>query len=316
MMSQSNSSFSKKLPSLQLFVDASSLTEFKICPRRYFYSMVMGRQPQAESIHLTFGTLLHSAVEKYHFLKFKGCNHAEALRSTVKWLMIMTWDKEHNRPWTSNDNYKNRYTLVRTVVWYLDQYEHDELVTAIIGGRPAVELPFVMDSGYTAFTGEDFHLVGKLDRIVIFQHDYYVSDIKTTKSTIGDYYFSRYTPDNQVTVYSIAGSNILQNKIEGLIIDAAQIAVSFSAFKRGLVERSEAYILEWQEELGDWLMQLNSCAENNRWPRNDAACNLYGGCPFRPVCSQKNPMSAQKVLDGTYRDRMWDPLKNRTLVNA
>ena len=308
-----NSSFSEKLPTLQIYVDASSLTEFKICPRRYYFSMVAGRQPMAESVHLTFGTLLHKAVEQYHIGRFsKGLAHGDALREVVKWMMTVTWDKENNRPWTSGDKYKNRFTLVRTVVWYLDQHQEDELRTAILAnGKPAVELPFEMPAGYTAFTGEDFVLCGKLDRIVTFQGNYYVSDIKTTQSTIGDYYFKKYTPDNQVTVYTMAGSSIYGIPVDGLIIDACQIAIEFSRFARGLIERSEAQLVEWQEELGYWLMNMSHCAEREVWPRNDAACGLYGGCHFRPVCSQSNPTAATKVLEGSYRERMWDPLKNR-----
>ena len=308
-----NTSFSQVLPTLQIYVDASSLTDFKICPRRYYYSMVLGKQPMAESIHLTFGTLLHKAAELYHISRFthqKG--HESALRQVTRWAMEATWDKQANRPWTSGDKYKNRFTLIRTVVWYLDKYQEDELRTAILAdGRPAVELPFTIDSGYTAFTGEDFVLCGKIDRIVTFKSDYYVSDIKTTQSTIGDYYFKKYTPDNQVTIYNLAGNKGFGVATQGLIIDACQIAIEFSKFERGLIERTEPQMIEWQEELGYWLMNMNQCAENNHWPRNDSACSMYGGCPFRPVCSQPNPTAAAKIVDGAYRDRLWDPLKNR-----
>jgi PD-(D/E)XK nuclease superfamily len=312
-----NSSFSEKLPTLQIYIDSSSLSEFKICPRRYYYSMVLGRQPSAENIHLTFGTLLHKAVEMYHKARFHrdgGLTHIDALRASVKWLMKVTWDKENNRPWSSGDKYKNRFTLIRTVVWYLDIHQEDLLTTALLqDGRPAVELPFTIDSGYSSFTGEEFRLCGTLDRIAIFQPDknYYVTDIKTTQSTMGDFYFKKFTPDNQVSTYSIAGSIAYNMPVQGLIIDGIQIAIEFSRFERALIERSQSQLTEWQEDLGYWLMNLNHCAETENWPRNDSACNLYGGCPFRAVCSQSNPNAATQVLMGAYRERIWDPLKNR-----
>jgi hypothetical protein len=306
-----------KLPTLQIYIDSSSLSEFKVCPRKYYYSIVLGRQPTTESVHLTFGTLLHSALELYHKSRFRqegGLDHPNALRATVEWLMGATWDREHKRPWSSNDKYKNRFTLIRTVVWYLDQYQEDVLVTAVLkDGRPAIELPFAIDSGYTAFTGEEFILCGKIDRIAIFKPDsnYYVTDVKTTQSTIGDYYFKKFTPDNQVSTYSLAGTLAFGIPVQGLIIDACQVAIEFSRFERGLIERSQAQLTEWQEDLGYWLMNLNHCAETENWPRNDSACDRYGGCPFRPVCSQRNPNAAQQVLMGSYAERTWDPLKNR-----
>lgn len=312
-----NTSFSQFLPTLQIYMDASSLNEFKTCPRKYYYSIVLGRQPTEESVHLTFGTLLHSAVELYHktrYFKEEIRGHDESLRLVVRWLMNATWDRQHNRPWTSDDKYKNRFTLVRTVIWYLDQHQDDVLITAMLkDGRPAVELPFSYPAGYVAFTGEEFMMCGKMDRIVIYKPDsnYYISDVKTTKSTINEWYFRKFTPDNQVSTYSIAGSVVFGIPVQGLIIDAAQVAIEFSRFERGLVERSTAQLTEWQEGLGYWLMSLNHCAETNTWPMNDSACDKYGGCPFRPVCAQSNPSAAARVLEGAYRERTWDPLKNR-----
>jgi len=312
-----NSSFSEKLPKLQIYMDASSLTEFKICPRRYYYRIVLGRQPIAESIHLTFGTLLHKAVEYYHQLRFRSeaaVGHPDALRAVVRWLMQNTWDKELRRPWGTGDKYKNRLTLIRTVVWYLDTHQEDILTTAVLkNGKPAVELPFSIFSGYYASTGEEFSLCGKLDRIAIFQPDknYYVTDVKTTQGTIGDYYFRKFTPDNQMSIYTIAGALAFGIPVVGVIIDGCQVAIEFSRFERGLVERTQAQLEEWQSDLEYWLMNLNHCAENDNWPRNDSACGLYGGCPYRSVCSQRNPQAAEQVLLGSYREAGWDPLANR-----
>lgn len=307
-----NTSFSIKLPNLQIYMDSSSLTEFKICPRKYYYSMVLGRTPQAESIHLTFGILLHKAVELYHKAR-TTLTHYEALREAVKWAMEATWDHNLNKPWDSDDKYKNRFTLVRTLVQYLDRYEHDGIATATMAdGRVAVELPFSFDSGYTASTGEDFILCGTLDRIVLYEDRFYVMDLKTTKSTIGQYYFKKYSPDNQVSIYSIAGSMIFNQPIEGLIIDACQVAIEKSAFERGFIERTPYQRDEWQRNLGYWLSNINTCAETDNWPQNDSACDRYGGCPFRPVCAQPHAAAQMMMLEGAYRDRTWDPHKNRT----
>lgn len=312
-----NTSFSQLLPSLQTYIDASSLEVFKTCPRKYFYSIVVGRQPTEESVHLTFGTLLHSAVELYHktrYFKDTARSHDDSLRVVVRWLMNATWDKAHNRPWTSDDKYKNRWTLLRTVIWYLDLHQEDILVTAMLkNGQPAVELPFTFNTGYTAFTGEDFWMCGKMDRIVIYRPDsnYYITDVKTTKTTLSEWYFKKFSPDNQVSTYSIAGATVFGIPVEGLIIDAAQVAIEFSRFDRGLVERSKEQLEEWQEGLGYWLMNLSQCAERNNWPQNDSACDKYGGCTFRGVCSQKNPSASIRVLEASFRERTWDPLKNR-----
>lgn len=307
-----NTSFSIKLPNLQIYMDSSSLTEFKVCPRKYYFSIVLGRQPSAESVHLTFGILLHKAIETYHKLR-PTQPHYTAMKEAVRWAMTATWDHKLNKPWDSDDRYKNRFTLIRTLVWYLDNYEHDNVATATQrDGRVAVELPFSFDSGFTASTGEDFVLCGTLDRIVSFNDRFYVMDVKTTKSTVGPYYFKKYSPDNQVSIYSIAGAMIFGQPIEGLIIDACQVSIEKSVFERGFIDRTAYQRDDWQRDLGWWLMQLNNCAETDVWPKNDSACDRYGGCPFRPVCAQPNAAAEARMLEGAYRDRMWDPRRNRT----
>ena len=64
-----NSSFSTRLPGFQLAIDSTSLGEFKLCPRRYYYSILRGLGPRGGSVHLTFGIWMHTAREKYEVAK-------------------------------------------------------------------------------------------------------------------------------------------------------------------------------------------------------------------------------------------------------
>ena len=66
----------------------------------------------------------------------------------------------------------NRLTLLRSVVWYLDQFEHDSLETVILqDGKPAVELSFRFLTNYQAPTGEPFLLCGHFDRVALFNDE-------------------------------------------------------------------------------------------------------------------------------------------------
>jgi Fe-S-cluster formation regulator IscX/YfhJ len=239
--------------------------------------------------------------------------HEESLRDVVHWALKATWDSTLHRPWTTSDPNRNRFTLLRTIVWYLDTYKDDIQETVILrNGKPAVELSFNFESGYTSnITGEPFTLCGHLDRLVAFRNEYYVSDVKTTKSTIGDYYFAKYDPDNQMTLYSLAAFESFKTPVAGVIVDAAQIAVTFTRFRRGWVGRSEEQLSDWQKDLGYWLALLEDYAVREYWPKNDMSCDKFGGCPFRPVCSQKSSGAAQEILNGVYKLRQWNPLEKR-----
>lgn len=321
-----NPSFSTKNPYLQLALDSTSIGDFKTCPRLYYYRMNgiepgLGYAPRTESVHLTFGLLFHSAVERYHHYTSRAAEidtmgHEEALQEVVRWAMCATWDKETG-PWESGDKAKNRFSLIRTIVWYLDTFKDDYIQTiTLANGKPAVELSFGFHSHYLSATGEDFVLCGHLDRLGRLGNSNYIIDLKSTGSTINDRFFDRFTPDNQMTLYCIAGKTAFGVDTEGIIVDACQITVTGfvergGPFMRKQIPRSQFQLDEWHEALGYHLENLEWCATNNQWPQNDKACNLYGGCPFRPVCYAPSKEARQQVLAANYVPRQWNPLEKR-----
>src|SRR5712664_2260577 len=118
---ESNPSFSAGQSGLQIAWDSTSMGALKKCPRFYQLSIIEGWAPRQESVHLRFGILYHSALEKYHRARTDGMDYETAVRLTVRWVMCETWNHELNRPWSTEDPNKNRYTLVRSIVWYLEK---------------------------------------------------------------------------------------------------------------------------------------------------------------------------------------------------
>lgn len=309
----SNTSFSQKLNGMQLAIDSTSLGEAKTCPKRYFYAIVCGYQPRGESAHLTFGLLMHSAREIYSHSRLDGMSHDDALDATLDWALKATWNKELKRGWISDEPTKTRVTLIRTIIWYFDLFGADDPLATVTlaNNKPAVELSFRFDSGLKANTGEMITFCGHMDRLVISPDgDPYVSDMKTTKQTISASWFQKWSPNNQFSLYSLAGKVVYNVETKGLIVDGIQVAVGFSRFQRGLVPRKKDQIEEWYVDATYWIGQMNYWAQEQFWPQNDKSCDLYGGCPFRPVCAR--PKGARRQwLELDYKKRVWDPLQRR-----
>ena len=80
---ESNGAFSRVLPGFQTCIDSTSLGEFKICPYRYFLSIICGYEPVFQSVHLTFGLLMHEARERYYTARASGSDHEDALGAAV-----------------------------------------------------------------------------------------------------------------------------------------------------------------------------------------------------------------------------------------
>lgn len=313
-----NSSFSASTPGLQTAWDSTSLGEFKLCPRKYQLSIIEGWQSRQQSVHLTFGLQYHAALEKYDHAKAEGAEHSDAQLAALRSVLVSAHD------WQSDDKYKNRHTLLRSVMWYLDQFADDPLETLrLANGRPAVELSFRMETDLETTAGEKILLCGHLDRVAklgAFGHTYIV-DRKTTKGQLGNRYFDQYTPDNQFSLYALAGKMVFGLPVEGLVVDAAQVGIEFTRFQRGFITRTPAQLDEWYSDLGIWIQLAERYALAQHWPMNDKACNIYssfdkesgthtGGCSYRSICA-KAPSVRREWLEAEFVRRQWDPLQVR-----
>lgn len=314
-----NGAFSRRLPGLQTTVDSTSLGTFKECPRKYYYAIIQGWEPRLRSVHLTFGIWLHEAREEYEQARARGIGHEAALSAVVQSAMVKTWDKALGRGWWSDHKLKNRMTLLRSIVWYLDEHgQHDQLETVILAnGRPAVELTFQFDSGLrSASTGEAIAFAGHLDRIARLGSEVYIADIKTTGQSIGPGFLKDFTPGNQFSMYALAGRVAFAQPIAGIIVDGLQVAVGFTRSMRGLVSRTATQLDEWLAAAGWWLRSMEDCAQEGQtageaaWPQNDKSCHNYSGCQFREVCGA-SPSLRPRLLEAGFAKRVWDPTKAR-----
>lgn len=307
-----NSSFSTAHPGLQLAWDSTSTGALEDCPRKYYYSIVCGYTSRTENIHFTFGIIYHAALERYDHARAAGLDHEAAVLRATRYALEQTWDRELKRPWQSNDDNKNRYTLVRAVVWYLEEFRDDPLRTIILAnGKPAVELSFRVELAHrSALAQVPFMYCGHLDRVATLNDVPFIVDKKTTKSTIGKDFFAKYSPNNQFMGYSFGAKVAFSAPVKGLIVDAVQSAITFSRFARGQVLYDESQLEEWHHDLGWHLAQAESYAKANYWPMNTLSCDKFGGCQFREICA-KPPAARKQWLERAFVKRVWDPLQVR-----
>lgn len=307
-MTQPNGAFSPTTPGLQLVWDSTSLGALKECPYKYWLSIVRGLVPKTQRIDLEFGLFLHAGRERYYHGRANRQSHEEALTAALAWTLEATFNTDTNRPWTTGDTRKNRLTLVRTLVWYLDRWEQDPLETLMRpDGRPAVELTFRLPTGLQSSNGQAFELAGHIDRAATWNGHIYPTDLKTTKQTLSSDYFGHFSPDNQMSLYAWASTQLFQSASRGVIVDAAQIAVTFSRFERQIIPRSPDQLDEWLQDLAQWLQAAEHYARTARWPQNDKSCRM---CHFRGPCAKPQSVREQ-WLAADFQTRLWDPTVQR-----
>ena len=336
---------------VQTIWDTVSTGAIKTCPRLYYLTIRCGWSPKGTNPHIFFGLLAHSAFETYEKAKAAGQDHEKALLAAVRSTLQKSGSYEdvaqclnekcgafrpyieevpddqlvcyacngsafRNRkgafvPWQSDDKNKNRYNLLRTVVWYLDHYKSETDETLLHeDGTPAVEEWFRMELPITAPSGDHYFLTGHIDKIVRYNSQLRFRDLKTTKATINDRFFEKFSPNNQMSHYTVGGRVVFDEPLSGGIIDGAQVAVDFTRFQRGFVERTTAQLDEWLRDIQIWIKQAEQYAAQDYWPMNDESCDKYGGCRFRGICN-KDPSIRQQFLKTHFEFRKWNPMEER-----
>ena len=314
--------------------------------------MIDGYVAKGESIHLRFGIEYHQALQDYDRARAEGTSHEDAVRSSISELVRRTHDWSVDET-VKPGKYKNRTTLVSLVLDYLDHYVDDPAETYIKSdGKPAVELsfrfeldwgpeagrkteiidsgkPYVMDLNPGAINmieangnaselkivEQPYLLCGHMDRVVSFNDQLFVMDHKTTTTTPSQYYFDQYEPHNQMTLYTIAGQVVLGAPIKGVIVRAAQILLEKeNRFVSGFTIRTPDQLEEWMYDLRLHLERAEEYATAGYWPMNDTACDKFGGCKFRGVCS-KSPSVREIYLKSDFEqlplEERWNPLRSR-----
>ncbi len=219
---------------------------------------------------------------------------------------------ESKRRWLPAKPGKDRYALVRTVIWYTDDqpesYEGRVGPYAFPNGTPAVELPFRLPLPYVAPDGTAYVLAGYLDGIQYDGDFFYVVDYKSTGKFLGDGYFSQYAPNVQMETYDFAASIMFPDlDFHGVRVEAMQTLVTGTRFADRVFRRDEEQREEYLRELGEVFAEAERYAKANFWPRRTANCYI---CPFKAVC-RATPGKREAMLKDSFNVRKWNPLNDR-----
>lgn len=285
--------------------DATWIETYKRCPQLYKYKRD-GWTTQDESVHLRWGAEMHECFKEYEIFKARGEDHEYCVFHVVRNLLLRTedWDPDHK--------YKNKAFLIRSVIRYMDKYKDDPAKTLILAnGKPAVEVSFMFELDFGPTEDRKYVLCGHLDRVVDFQDEIFFKDYKSTTTTPSEWYWNQFHPHNQMSLYMLACKIIFETKIKGGIIESAQILMDDTRFTRGMTYRTEEELEEWLRDLESWLRRARQSAMDNDFPKNDTACEKYGGCKFREICN-KSPSVRQRFLKSEFKQEApWNPLVPR-----
>jgi hypothetical protein len=321
ILSDERSSFSAGL--FQVAWDSTSLGTFKKCPKKYYYSIVLGLRSTVENVHLKFGILTHTALEALdHF--FLREDQSDLWTSYMPQLLAHLCLEAGRRdaegkfhPWVSDHASKNLISLLRAVVWYAEEYAEDSVKTVtLLNGRPATELSFRFAFGETPIGEVQYS--GHFDKIARFGDNLWVVDRKTTTMGLAPSYWQQFSPHVQFTGYTFGANMVLaealDRPIQGVICDAIQVGAGFARFGRRPISYHQEQLTEWYTGAMVSITQAHQYAEAGLWPMNETSCADYGGCPFLSLCSKSPSIRDHFINSAAWQIEKWDPLKVRGMT--
>jgi len=294
-------------------LDNTKLNDFKACPRKFFYSHVLGWRTQTPNIHLVFGSAWHEAME--HLLLY-GYGQESTLAAFDKFLTCFHTEIP---PELANMNAKKnpdraflalaKYTSYPLYKHDLERYE--TLYTEIAGS-------ILIDPRRSLYFRQDSILKSReTGRIRSREH-------KTASSSwLWD---SQWLLSGQVGVYNhvlcclFPYDEVDGVEMNGVFFSAAKNPKPEDLFHRFLIRKTKGQMQVWLENTRFYLDEiereyslLEDTTENDpvmlAFPLRDTSCSNYGKvCEYHDYCmAWPNPLRYCHEPPIGFTTRFWDP---------
>lgn len=290
-------------------IDNFALTMFQTCPAKYALRIKQGWTPRRRSAALGFGGAIHEGLAEWYRTK----DLERAFTAIVK-----AWPNE-----SPVDDYRTREKCLQVMNEYVKHYPSENFNIVQGPSGPLIEVPFTLDTGLELPSelswlkekasdlpfpdyNEPIEYGGIFDGLIEFSGTVYVFEHKST-SMLGSTYFNQFKPNNQVTGYVWAASQLSGRKVGGAMINALGVyKAGKTRFERHLTGRFPVEIEEWLENVRRVCIQIKTAELNGHWTKSTNACTLYGMCEFYSVHSLGHAAERQKRLEMDYVVEHWD----------
>ena len=311
-------------------IDNFALTMHQACPRRYQHRMIEGHTLRRRSAALGFGGTLHNGLAVWY--RNTHLPNGERLDLAVAEIE-KTWDNS-----VPVEDYRTMGKCVDVMQEYAREYPEESFKVVGAPERPIVEVTFTLPTGmYLPCTQcdrdsggpwasqcsscsvekEPIQYGGIFDGLIEFGPKVYVFEHKST-SQLGTYYFNQFKPNNQVTGYIWAATQLSGLDVAGAIVNAIGVYKSSKTkFERQVTTRNkELDIPEWLMNVYDTCVEIKHHERTGRYPQRTPSCTQYGLCEFHQVCTLPNPEHRAKRLEQDYIKSNWDYTKRDENANG
>lgn len=315
------------------YFDNTRISEFKACPRRYFFRHIMDWVGIGFSSPLLFGSAWHAAMDKVWELGSDSEN-AQSL-GTESWAneafeaFMDEWIEgggppmeEIDEDWQYKLGMRNPMVAKEMLYGYIDErrslFQRDsfELIS--------VEQPFAVPLDPDDAT---LFYVGRFDKIFRVKEGVIIGEHKTTSlyAKLGGFrnmFLDSFSPNSQVDGYLHAAHILWGDEAKSCWIDGALVHKNHhDIFKIIPIERQFTQLEAWLWETRHWISEIEMNYEAMKqegvenlsympaFPKNTGACQDFArNCSYIDVCKMwPNPLG--KDLPGGFKKEHWSPFE-------
>lgn len=301
--------FSDEHSTLRLVWDATTLDALMKDPLNYYWKYVLGYRSRSKSVDLLWGTGWERAIGLYHSERARGMqDHGVALRLAIEYaieyahqveLDVVAAESGHKA------NKKNLSTLIRSLIWFDDEYGDYHMYSPVFTEDAVVVEPL----GIKAPCGTEYVMVGNYDQIVrdVDDGELMVLERKTTAATIGPRFWYDYDPSTQLNVYDWISNR--HHSTTGVLIEACQTAVGFTRFDYHKVKRTKLQREHWLRVMEFWIRFAERLALDDDWENAmNLATQKYENVTRN--MQRKSPALWNGMLQVEMEKRLvWNPLE-------
>lgn len=304
------------------FRDNSRLSEFKLCPRKFWFHYIQHLVPDYQRIPLDFGTAWHRAMD-YLYLHFfeDGMRGIELGKGSFQ-AFLESWQElgyPPEIPLGDEDKYKARTPgtaremLMNYIKTRTSWLETIELVK--------VELPFAVPLDPD---NPNRWYVGRLDKVIKEKGYYWVVEHKTNslysiKQGMQDGFTDMFDPNSQVDGYSFALKMLFGAKSMGVLVDAALVhKTHHDIFKFIPINKGVGFSSDWLSDTNYWWDRVEEAQETKRYARTaPGGCRtVYGKCEYKNICNYTKGTEDFDEAPAGYKIQKWEPFSFDELAKA
>lgn len=297
--------------------DSSKLSDFQVCPRKYFYAHVLGWKPTSPNIDLIFGDAWHQAMEQ--LLKTGYSNDSVQLA----YLLLLRRYREDFDVVMDDSYFPKCPGFAMTMLdRYIRKYKHD---------LDTFNVLYTEISGSVSLS-EKYNIHFKMDDVLQWKSGprsgkYFSLEHKTTK-TIKPVWIETHTLKIQPFVYTHVLRCLYGDETDGIIYNVGQFQKTNPDFFRFGVPKTLPQMQCWHfeiiqllDELDRNFQTLTHCTEDDPilfcFPRNGESCTKYMRvCSYFDFCTAwSNPLQYIGSIPMGFKEDHWDPRSKPTTHN-